>query len=137
MTAKSSSTSSSSSPFFPRFVFFVSFVLSLPPSHPASTLKSLILPLASAEFYDPPRYIYALSKWERIYITGNAYDSVALRPINYRRFNSINISFGITCSLSLSLSLSPPALPPLFCLSRIGLLPDFRISLASLVVDPS
>lgn len=33
------------------------------------------IPLAFVKFYDPPRYIYVLSKWERIYITGNACDN--------------------------------------------------------------
>lgn len=43
---------------------FRSFPSYFPPQLYVQTHKSLILPLAYAEFYDLPRYIYALSKWK-------------------------------------------------------------------------
>jgi len=55
------------SPFFPflrlAFLFLSCTFFSL------FNVKLYILFLASAEFYDPLRYIYALSKWEHIHMT--------------------------------------------------------------------
>lgn len=93
MTAESFSLFSFSLSLFLSLSFCCTFI------YPFKCGEPRILFLASGEFYDPPRYIYALSR-STIYITGNAYDtSTTLQFINYRWFKIINIFSALSSSL--------------------------------------